>query len=274
MDNHPLMDLLVNPWTLAAKVFWINTACFAAWYFLPGAIIWFRHFRQGLSQPSRRKVFVDALKPGQLRRELIYSVLTLLIIGTGWLSAWYLYWIGANQIYESVDAMPLAWIPVSAVITLVLFDAWFYWTHLAMHHPKLFRFFHVTHHQSRITTPFTGYALDPAEAATYAVFLPLVTMVLPLHPLAVSIFMALNIATNLVIHSGHEIFPAKFAHSRWGWLFSSATSHAMHHRLARGNYGFCFQYWDRLMGTCSPGYDDLLKQTTARRHWLPGGHTP
>ena len=70
--------------------------------------------------------------------------------------------------------------------------------------------------------------------------------------------MVTQLCVNLVIHSGCELFPRQFAESRFNWLLSSATSHVMHHRYGSGNYGFCFQYWDRLMGTCHPQYDAHL----------------
>jgi Delta7-sterol 5-desaturase len=33
-----------------------------------------------------------------------------------------------------------------------------------MHHPRLFRYFHRTHHRSVTSTPFAAYAFDLPEA--------------------------------------------------------------------------------------------------------------
>jgi sterol desaturase/sphingolipid hydroxylase (fatty acid hydroxylase superfamily) len=104
--------------------------------------------------------------------------------------------------------------------------------------------------------------VDPPEAAVYAAFIPLVAFLYPLHPVAVVTFMFVQFCCNLAIHAGYEFMPARFSRSRLARFVSSPTSHVQHHETGRGNFGFCFQFWDRLMGTCHPDYDTRLQRTT------------
>ncbi len=50
--------------------------------------------------------------------------------------------------------------------------------------------------------------------------------------------MAIQFVCNLVLYSGFEVVPAWFRKSMVSRFMSTATSHVMHHRYSRGNYGF------------------------------------
>ncbi len=249
---------------LPLKVFGFNLASFTVWFFAGAAIFWFLHYR-GRSSPHPRKVIREMPSRSQILRESKYSCITLLLIALGWLSVWTMDRLRWNQFYWDLGEYSLTWLAISIIITIVLWDAWFYWTHRLMHTRTLFPIFHRTHHLSKVTNPLTGYSLDVPEAVVYVVFLPLVTMLYPLHPVSMMIFMVIQLAGNLFIHQGHEFLPAKFAESRWSYWLSSPTSHAMHHYHFVGNYGFFFQFWDRVMGTCHPQYDDELQKQCGYR---------
>ncbi|MFN9370278.1 MAG: sterol desaturase family protein [Planctomycetaceae bacterium] len=236
----------------------INAASVLGWYLMLSGAVWLVAYRWRRSQWSLRKIIQRYPRSGQILREIGFSILSCLIFGCGSLFLWWCGQKGWNQLHWDFHRYGLVWHLVCLALTFVLWDTWFYWTHRAMHSRMLFRLFHRTHHLSHNPTPFTAYSLDPLEALTYAVFLPLVCFIYPIHPSVIGAFMVTQFGVNLVIHSGFELFPRKFAESRFKWLLSSATSHVMHHRYGSGNYGFCFQYWDRLMGTCHPQYDAHL----------------
>jgi sterol desaturase/sphingolipid hydroxylase (fatty acid hydroxylase superfamily) len=41
----------------------------------------------------------------------------------------------------------------------------------------------------------------------------------------------------------------------------------MHHESMRGNFGLYFNFWDRIMGTNHPGYEQRFAEVTGRiRH--------
>jgi ring-1,2-phenylacetyl-CoA epoxidase subunit PaaE len=156
-------------------------------------------------------------------------------------------------------------------ITLLLFvveDTYFYWMHRTVHSPKLYKYIHKVHHESIDTTPFTSYSFHPIEAALEIVPMGLIMVIayfFPVHILALVIWQFLSIALNVLGHSGYELFP-----SWWNnyWFLKwklPATHHNMHHERFNGNYGLYFIWWDRIMGTEFPDYEEKFKSIFERK---------
>jgi sterol desaturase/sphingolipid hydroxylase (fatty acid hydroxylase superfamily) len=57
---------------------------------------------------------------------------------------------------------------ISVAVMLVLHDAYFYWTHRAMHRPRLFKVFHRVHHLSTNPSQWAAFAFHPLEAVVEA----------------------------------------------------------------------------------------------------------
>jgi len=170
---------------------------------------------------------------------------------------------GVLKAYSTVGERGWPYFAISLVLAIVAQDAYFYWTHRAMHHPALFRWFHRRHHRSVLPTPWTAYAFDVPEALVQALFLPLFLAAVPMHGLAVFLFLMHMIVRNVLGHSGYEFMPRSLAHSRaWGWL-NSVTHHDLHHETFRWDYGLYFTWWDRLMGTEHPQYRERLSGVRA-----------
>ena len=151
------------------------------------------------------------------------------------------------------NAGPL-WIVVSFVITVIAHDAYFYWAHRIMHHPRLFRTFHRRHHRSHNPTPFTAYSFDLAEAAVMASFTVIWELIVPVSWVGFTAFLIHQIARNVIGHSGYELFPArKDGKPLFDWM-TTVTHHDLHHSQAGYNYGLYFTWWDRWMGTEHPRY--------------------
>ncbi len=152
------------------------------------------------------------------------------------------------------------WFFASVVVLAVLQDAWFYWTHRAMHHRLLFKHVHRIHHVSSNPSPWTAYAFAPLEALTHAAFVPLVWLVLPLHQLSVFLFLIGMILRNVLGHLSIELMPPGFTRSPfWGWI-TTTTHHDLHHQRASSNFGLYFTFWDRLMGTINPTYHPTFER--------------
>jgi sterol desaturase/sphingolipid hydroxylase (fatty acid hydroxylase superfamily) len=148
----------------------------------------------------------------------------------------------------------LAWTLASFVIAVVAHDAWFYWSHRIIHHPRLFRMFHRRHHRSNSPTPFTAYSFDVTEAAVNALFSPIFILLVPVSWPAFGAFMAHQIARNVIGHCGYELFPAgRDGKPLFDWM-TTVTHHDLHHAQGRWNFGLYFTFWDRLMGTEHPDY--------------------
>lgn len=217
-----------------------------------------------------RKIRADSPGWGQKRREILLSLRTVLIfaltgtgIGLGAVSG--LYTIGPEV--GGGRALPIL---LAAGLLIVLHDAWFYWTHRLIHRPGLFRRLHATHHRSRNPSPFTSYAFDSGEALLNALYLPLVLLVLPAHPLSLLIFTVHMMIRNAIGHCGYELFPAR-ANGRplFDWM-TSVTHHDLHHADARWNYGLYFTWWDRWCGSEHPDYQNRFAAAARPLPAIPG----
>ncbi len=97
-----------------------------------------------------------------------------------------------------------------------------------------------------------------------ALIFPLVAVLIPIHPLAMGLFTLWQIVFNVAGHTGYEFNPRGLMDSRWRFLVNTPTNHVMHHEKMRGNFGLYFNFWDRLMGTNHPGYEDRFREVTGR----------
>jgi sterol desaturase/sphingolipid hydroxylase (fatty acid hydroxylase superfamily) len=168
-------------------------------------------------------------------------------------------------IYDQLHYFPIWYLWVSIGLSLVIHDTYFYWMHRLLHHKKLFRLAHVVHHQSTNPSPWTAYSFHLLEAVTEGAVLILITLVLPMHPLAILGFNIAAFIINVYGHLGYEIVP------RWlrrTWLFeviNTSVHHNLHHSKFKGNYGLYFRTWDRLMGTEHPDYVKEFDRVQAQR---------
>jgi len=201
-----------------------------------------------------RKLQARSATRRDIRREVLTSLRTALIFALMGAAVIMAAQRGCITIYDGFDRAGPLYFALSLPVMLIAHDTYFYWTHRAMHHRRLFGLFHRTHHLSRTPTPWASYAFAVPEAVVQALFFPLFLAVVPMHNLALFAFMAVQIMRNVMGHAGTEVHPAAFAPGRWlGWL-TSTTHHDLHHELGRYNYGLYFRWWDKLMGTEHPDY--------------------
>ncbi len=200
------------------------------------------------------------------RREIGYSLLTIMIFA---LNGYGVHLGARHGLFTIMPGLPIdEVIPAAAtlVLMIVAHDAYFYWTHRAMHHPRLFRFFHRTHHRSHTPTPWAAYAFDWPEAVVQAVFLPLFLLFVPVHGVVLLVFLTHMILRNVMGHAGVELFPCGWAGSRWlGWI-TATVHHDQHHATSRWSYGLYFRWWDRMMGTEHPDYVGAFERATGQPH--------
>ena len=201
---------------------------------------------------------------GQIRWEVLASLRTVAIFaGTGTIIG-IASRSGLVEIYHDIESYGLIYLALSTAILIVAHDAWFYWSHRLLHHRALFRSLHRLHHKSHNPTPFTAYSFDVGEAIANALFLPLILLVLPAHPIALFIFVTHMILRNALGHCGIEVFPARNnGKPVFGWL-TSVTHHDQHHAHGRYNMGLYFTWWDRWMGTEHPDYLKRFSEVAPR----------
>src|SRR2546428_477013 len=99
-------------------------------------------------QPRNRKLQDATPRAGQIRREIAYSVMAVLIFGVinGVIFG---YGIAPHtQLYWNAAQYGWVYFWLSIPLMIVVHDAYFYRTHRLMHTPALLRTFHVVHHRS------------------------------------------------------------------------------------------------------------------------------
>jgi sterol desaturase/sphingolipid hydroxylase (fatty acid hydroxylase superfamily) len=138
---------------------------------------------------------------------------------------------------------------VGLALVLLLDDAWFYWTHRALHTPKLYKRFHRTHHRSADPSPLTAFAFHPVEAITISGGGTVIGLLIGVPPATYVLFGWVSLFNNINGHLGYEWAP-RFWHKIpvLGWK-TPPTHHNLHHEKVRGNYGLYFTFWDKWMGT-------------------------
>lgn len=201
-----------------------------------------------------------------LRREIGYSLSTILIFAVFAMIIWYARSAGYTRMYTQVDQYGWVYWVFSLGLLIFIHDTWFYWTHRWMHSsPRIFRLFHRVHHLSHNPTPWTAFAFHPAEAIVEALFFPLVVFLLPLHLGVLALFLLWMIVLNVIGHTGYEIIPVKYHHTWIGRIQNTPTHHNMHHHYGRGNYSLYFNFWDRWMGTNNPNYEEEYEKNAIKR---------
>ncbi|HYI06020.1 MAG TPA: sterol desaturase family protein [Reyranella sp.] len=212
---------------------------------------------------KHRKIQGRDASATDIRREILSSLRSALIFS---LLGFVLY-IAAREgwvtIYNGFAEAGPIYLVLSLALMFVAHDAYFYWTHRLMHHRRLFGLFHRWHHLSRTPTVWTAYSFSVPEAIVQGAFVPLFVAMVPMHALALFIFVAVQVVRNVMGHAGYELHPSAFAPGRWlGWN-NTTTGHDLHHELGRYNYGFYFRLWDKLMGTEHPGYAEKFEAIVA-----------
>jgi Delta7-sterol 5-desaturase len=217
----------------------------------------------GDSKPYRR--LHQQIKLPQVKREIWYSFLGAIIFsitGTVLLICWQR---GFTQLYTSLSAWDLIWIPMSFFLALFIHETYYYWLHRWMHRTKILRHFHHIHHNSLYTSSFTSFSFHPIEAFLQAIFLPVLVLFLPLH---FSVLLGLLVTMSLtavINHAGVEVYTSSALHSPLARWMVGATHHDMHHLKYRCNYGLYFTFWDVWMRTEEAGFEKRFLAHTSKK---------
>jgi lathosterol oxidase len=147
----------------------------------------------------------------------------------------------------------------------IMHDTYFYWAHRLMHHKKLFKLFHLVHHQSTNPSPWAAYSFHPLEAMVEIGIYPIFLFTIPIHYLHFIIFFLLSIIYNVYGHLGYELYPGGFSKNWFGKWINTSVSHNQHHQYFKGNYGLYFTFWDRMMHTMREDYEQRFEEVTSRK---------
>ena len=187
---------------------------------------------------------------------IVFALLDIIMI---WLNE-----IGVSKLYFDVADYGWGYFFASFFITVLVHDAYFYFIHRLMHVKPIYERVHKVHHTFTNPTPFAAYAFHPLEAALEFGIAVVLVLVMPIHIIVLLTFVVYMLTMNSLAHLGFEFFPKGFARHPIGKWFLTATHHNIHHRTFRYNYGFYFTFWDRVLGTNHPHYEDLFDEVAGR----------
>jgi sterol desaturase/sphingolipid hydroxylase (fatty acid hydroxylase superfamily) len=234
------------------------------YYFVAGIAFFFFYilFR---SRIQHRKIQIKFPSNRDYWREIFYSSFTIFLFA---LVPYFLVFNPAvrpyTQLYSQISER--GWLYYFALFPILFFihDTYFYWIHRLMHHPVLFRWFHLVHHRSTNPSPWAAYAFHPLEAFLEVGIFALFLFLFPIHRTHILLFFLLSIIYNVYGHLGWELYPKGFNHTWVGRWINTSVAHNQHHKYFTGNYGLYFLFWDRWMGTLRSEYDTSFEEVTSR----------
>jgi Delta7-sterol 5-desaturase len=267
-----LLHLDMPPgWNILGKVYFGNLMHEALYYGVSALVFWAVLHRL-LKHRWRHRLIGDWPSSADIRREMAYSLSSLLVFASLGLVMVAGLFNGSIVIYRQPDAHGWAWLALSLPALVMGQDLYFYATHRLLHTRWLFRHVHGVHHRSRQPSPWAAYAFHPVEALINGAFTPLALLVVPVHGGVLMAFALHQIIRNTLGHSALEAMPAGFTRHWLGRWFTTTTHHHLHHETGRGNYGLWFTWWDRCFGT--ERIDYLGRFDTATRGLLHRAPAP
>jgi len=182
-------------------------------------------------------------------REIKHSIISLFIFAVIATVLYKTKLLEYTTLYYNIEEHGWGYYFMVIPIMFLIYDFYFYISHLTMHHKRIFNLVHVTHHKSKYVSPLSALSMHPIEAIVNHGALVLLFFLLPIHTSHVYIWVSVTIVYTTYLHLGVEIYSQKFLNTKVGRLLYTATEHAKHHSLFKGNYGFYTLIWDRLFKT-------------------------
>jgi lathosterol oxidase len=184
-----------------------------------------------------------------IKTEIKWSIVSSLIFSPGVALAMTIINNGYTRVYTNPLEYGYLYLPISLLVYLFLHDTYFYWTHLWLHNPKIYRRFHRIHHQSIKPTPWTSFCFDPLESIMQAVIIPIMLLIIPIHTSMLILLLILMTVFGVINHLGYEVYPRSWMKGFWAEHWITPSHHTLHHHKFNCNYGLYFRFWDKVMGT-------------------------
>ncbi len=177
------------------------------------------------------------LKPGQVRREILSSLVTCVIFAC--------YMLVCIKLSPGVYPSSVTEGIIQVGLFLLFFDFIQYFTHRLLH-TRHFRRFHRHHHDSVRVTPWTTSSFHPVEAAINQIPLVLFSLLVPVSGLMVISFYLWFMPGMAIAHSNYSPLGKVSGILR---LKRYNRFHQRHHLMGDVNYGFFGTHWDFVFGT-------------------------
>jgi lathosterol oxidase len=212
----------------------------------------------------QRKIQTSFPSAAHIKREVTYSLISFLIFGLIGTGIYLMQVAGITKIYTDFREHSIGYFIFSVVVFIAAHDLYFYITHRLMHHKLLYKHVHRIHHLSTNPTPWAAFAFHPLEAVVEIGILPVMVLIMPLHPLAIIAWILYMTLMNVIGHSGFEMFPKGFTTNSLTSWYNTSTHHNMHHKFVLCNYGLYFNIWDKLFKTNHAKYHETFEAIAGR----------
>ncbi|HWA62197.1 MAG TPA: sterol desaturase family protein [Caulobacteraceae bacterium] len=212
----------------------------------------------------------------QLVIEFLVSMRSVAVFATATIAMILASKVGLYPLAGLAHAWGPVWFWLSLVLMILGHDAYYYWTHRAMH-ARALAGVHRRHHRSANPSPFTAYSFSVGEALLMVSFVLIWPLAVPTPWGVIPLFIIHQIARNTLAHCGYELMPARRDGRPWLDWMTTTTHHDLHHVQAGYNFGLYFTWWDRWMKTEHPDYHAAFARAAARRTKLakaPAGALP
>lgn len=246
---------------LAEKIIKINLVR----YFIIATPAFFLFYVLFKNRWQQKKIQPKFPKNKDYQREIIYSIITTIIFSLVGVSIFATSLRDYALKYDTIAEMGWAYWFLSIFLMILMHDTYFYFAHRAMHHPKLFKLFHLTHHKSVNPSPWAAYAFHPLEAVVEAAIIYPIVFLIPYHYSAIMVFLVFMMVYNVYGHLGYELYPKGFNKHPIGKWLNTSVNHNQHHKHFDGNYGLYFLFWDRILGTIREDYDEEYLMVDEKR---------
>ncbi|MDP3270146.1 MAG: sterol desaturase family protein [Legionella sp.] len=188
-----------------------------------------------------------------IKQSMISLISVSFLIGLGYTlqkHGYTLFPIPDYSLLQMIILYPLFWI-----MSLIIYDTWFYWIHRLMHIQPIFKYVHAWHHRKSLRTISvwannSDTVWDNLILQSYWCF---AFILFPFPPIVLFTHKIYDHITGLIGHSGYEIsgsLPLKFK------MIVAVVHHDQHHSAVKYNFATHFTWWDRMIGTLHPDYDD------------------
>jgi lathosterol oxidase len=169
---------------------------------------------------------------------------------------------GYTKMYDSSADGPGFWYDILQFPFFIMFtDCFIYWIHRGLHHKKIYKHLHKSHHKWVVPTPFASHAFHPLDGFAQSIPYHVFPFIFPLQKLAyIGIFSFVNIWT-ITIHDGEYAMNSE--------IINGAACHTMHHLYFNYNYGQFTTLWDRLGGSYRKPNAELFEKESkgSKEEW-------
>jgi len=201
---------------------------------------------------SRRRIFALPRAEGQLLWEWLANVRFAVMAAFAFAALLSF----APLAKESAGALGLTFF-----VCWLGFEVYYWGLHRLMHTRRCYRF-HRYHHDSRVTSPLTGYSMSAVESVGWLIGFAgvpaLLSLATPISLLGLLAYHALyQISGNVIGHLNVDFFPAAAAKRANSWISHPVLYHSLHHARFNNHYSFGSSFMDRLLGTEWPDWPEL-----------------